>query len=302
MILTRWHQDDLAGRILPEEWDGESGPHKGRDGRDWHVICLPAVCDREDDPLNRKLGESLWPEWFSEEHWRPFKLNRRTWSSLYQQKPTPDDGDYFKAEYFNKYSKLPSNLIFYGASDFAVTDGSGDFTEHGVFGVDKDGNTYVVDWWRDQKSPDVWIEAKIDLIEKWKPTRWFSEAGVIRRSIEPFLKKRMKERKVYMGIDWLSSISDKPTRARSIQGRMAMGMVFFPDNEAWAVEIERQMLSFPAGRYDDAVDVMGLIGRGLDSMRNAGIPKAEKSKIEVGTIEWVYARTKETKEKSKYRL
>jgi hypothetical protein len=78
MILTRWHQDDPAGRILPESWDGESGWFDGRDGRRWFVICLPAVCDRPDDPLGRKIGESLWPEWFGKatgdpmDHWRPF--------------------------------------------------------------------------------------------------------------------------------------------------------------------------------------------------------------------------------------
>lgn len=90
MILTRWHQDDPAGRILPEAWNGESGVFEGRDGRTWHVMCLPAIADREDDPLGREIGETLWPEWFSHEHWRPFKSNPRTWNSLYQQKPAPD--------------------------------------------------------------------------------------------------------------------------------------------------------------------------------------------------------------------
>lgn len=301
MILTRWHQDDPAGRILPEDWDGESGVFNGRDGRVWHVICLPAIADRNDDPLGRNIGETLWPEWFSLDHWKPFQRNARTWASLYQQKPAPEEGDYFKSEYFHKYTKAPKELVIYGASDYAVSGDSGDFTEHGIFGVDVEGNIYVIDWWREQKTSDVWIDTQIDLILRWKPSRWFGESGVIRKSIEPFLIKRMRERKAYQAIEWLPSIEDKPARARSIQGRMAMGMVYLPADKEWAAELERQMLMFPAGRYDDGVDVMSLIGRGLDSMRNAGKPTPRKKPAEAGTIGWVYQRTKEEKTPSKYR-
>jgi len=305
MILTRWHQDDPAGRILPEEWDGESGIFAGRDGRTWHVICLPAIADRADDPLNRKLGETLWPEWFSHEHWAPFKNNPRTWSSLYQQKPTPEDGDFFTLKMIHRYKNLPKNLIYYGASDYAVTLNGGDFTEHGVFGVDPEGNIYVVDWWRGQTTSDVWIETKIDLMQRWNTVRWFGEGGVIKASINPYLTKRMRERKAYFAIDWISSISDKPSRARSIQGRMAMNMVYFPestDATEWVNEVISQLLKFNGGKYDDAVDVMGLLGRGLDSMRNAGKPKPpRKPPPEPDTVAWMLQNSEEPKKVSKYR-
>lgn len=301
MILTRWHQDDPAGRILPEDWDGESGVFNGRDGRIWHVICLPAIADRLDDPLGRKIGETLWPEWFSLDHWKPFQRNARTWASLYQQKPAPEEGDYFKSAYFKKYTSAPKNLVIYGASDYAVSGDGGDFTEHGIFGVDIEGNIYVLDWWRGQKTSDIWIDVQIDMILRWKTSKWFGESGVIRKSIEPFLIKRMRERKAYQAIEWLPSIENKPARARSIQGRMAMGMVYFPVDNEWEAELERQMLMFPSGKYDDGVDVMSLIGRGLDSMRNAGVPSTRKKPIESGTIEWVFRNSKEEKTVSPYR-
>jgi predicted phage terminase large subunit-like protein len=306
MILTRWHQDDPAGRILPEEWDGESGVFDGRDGRTWHVICLPAIADRLDDPLGRKIGETLWPEWFSHEHWRPFQRNTRTWTSLYQQKPTPEDGDFFKSEMIIRYKKLPKLLRFYGASDYAVSHDKGDFTEHGVFGVDEQDNVYIVDWWKGQTTSDIWIDAKLDLIQRWKPVTWYGESGVIQKSIKPFLIKQMRLRKIPQYIEWLPSIVDKPTRARSIQGLMSMGMVFFPEetdeNAEWLVSLISQMLKFPNGSFDDGVDVMSLIGRAIDMIR---APKEEKSarkkEPEPGTIGWVYSRTTEQKEKSKYR-
>jgi predicted phage terminase large subunit-like protein len=311
MILTRWHQDDPAGRILPENWDGESGVFNGRDGRIWHVICLPAIADRADDPLGRKIGETLWPQWFSLEHWKPFQTNRRTWASLYQQKPAPEDGDYFRSSMIQYYERLPKHLVFYGASDYAVTADGGDYTVHGVFGVDVEGNIYLVDWWIGQTASDEWIESKIDLMQKWNTVKWFGEAGPIRKSVEPFLRKRMKERKAYYSIDWLASINDKPSRARSIQGRMNMNMVYFPRKpdgpfheykpETWVTDLINQLLKFPMGAYDDGVDVISLIGRGLDTIRNASEGAGRKPLIKSGTIEWVKRNSQEEKPKSKYR-
>ena len=54
LIQTRWHQDDLAGSILPADWAGESGLIRCRDGLDWNVLCVPARADRHDDPLGRR--------------------------------------------------------------------------------------------------------------------------------------------------------------------------------------------------------------------------------------------------------
>ena len=98
IIQTRWHEDDLAGRILPEDWKGESGPILCRDGNVWEVVCLQAKCEVQNDPLGRKIGEYLWPEWFTEKHWAQFQSNVRTWTSLYQQLPRPLEGMLFKLE------------------------------------------------------------------------------------------------------------------------------------------------------------------------------------------------------------
>jgi hypothetical protein len=98
LIQTRWHEDDLAGRILPEDWKGESGPILCRDGNVWEVVCLQARCEVQNDPLGRKIGEYLWPQWFTEKHWAQFQNNVRTWASLYQQLPRPLEGTLFKVE------------------------------------------------------------------------------------------------------------------------------------------------------------------------------------------------------------
>lgn len=251
VVMTRWHEDDLGGRILERERDR------------WDVIEL-AMEAMPNDPLGRKVGERLWPEWFTDDMVKVAKMDVRAWNALYQQQPASENGDYFKTEWFGEYDVLPSKLNIYGASDYAVTEGGGDYTEHGVFGVDQNANIYVLDWWRGQTTADVWIDRKCDLVIQYKPDCWFGEAGPIRRSVEPFMMKRMQERNAYCRVEWLASISDKPARARAIQARASMGKVFFPKHATWKADVLGQMLKFPAGKHDDAVDVFGLFGRGLE--------------------------------------
>lgn len=258
---TRWHDDDLSGRLLAEQENG---------GDQWEVLSLPAIDTQ---------GRALWHEWYPIERLNEIRavLPARDWNSLYQQNPIPDDGDYFKSDWMRHYDELPDGLAMYAASDYAVTADGGDYTEHGVFGVDSQGNVYVVDWWSGQTTSDVWIEQQCNLIDKHKPIIWFGESGVIRRSVEPWMIKRMNERRSHCRMEWMASISDKPTRARSIQALASMGKLFLPKNALFAGRLLSQLLRFPAGKHDDAVDVFSLIGRGMPMIKNF-TPKKPKSK------------------------
>lgn len=260
LIQTRWHEDDLGGRILE------------REAKDWCVIKLPMEAV-DNDPLGRRPGERLWPEYFSQEMVQRAKLETRTWNALYQQDPVPDKGDFFQRDNFNEYTELPQKLHTYGASDYAVTEGRGDYTEHGVFGLDFNGDLYVMDWWRGQTKSDVWIERQCDLILQYRPLVWFGESGPIKSAVEPFLKKRMQERTAFCRLEWRPSISDKVVRARSIQARCAMGKVYLPKSAPWRTDLLSQLMRFPAGKYDDGVDVMSLIGRGLEFAKTPEAPR-----------------------------
>ena len=91
LIQTRWHEDDLAGRLL--------------DSGEWEVLSLPALAEG-DDPLNRQVGEALWPQWYDREeleHTRSV-VGDREWSALFQQKPQADEGAYFKREWLCFYT------------------------------------------------------------------------------------------------------------------------------------------------------------------------------------------------------
>lgn len=244
LIQTRWHEDDLAGRLLESEGD------------QWEVLELPALDD----------GKALWPEWYDEAALERIKatIGPREWSALYQQRPQPDEGTFFNRSWLLSYDHKPQGLSVYGVSDYAVTDGGGDYTVHQVWGVDSEGTLYRLATWRGQTSSDVWIEKKLDLIKEHKPFAWFGEGGVIQKAIEPALKRRMQDRKIFCRLEWLSSIHDKPTRARGFQARAAMGKVRFEPG----ADIS-EYLAFPAGKHDDEVDASSLIGRALDTAHPA---------------------------------
>lgn len=267
LINTRWHEQDLSGRILPADWAGESGDIECRDGNVWRVLCLQAECETKTDPVGRKVGDMLWPEWFDTRHWAQFRMNRRTWSSLYQQRPAPDDGILFRRADMAYYDgKAPDNLMVIGGSDYAVTPDGGDWTEHGIAGIDADGSVYLLDWWRGQTGPEDWIERKLDMIVRHKPLAWFGETGPIRRATEGRIRQRMIDRNAKCRIEWLPHIGDKPTKAQSIIATAGMGRLLWPRTAAWVAELQRQCLVFPAGSPDDGVDTLGLIGRGADTL------------------------------------
>lgn len=258
LIQTRWHEDDLAGRLLEEMAAG---------GRPWEMLRLPMEAEA-DDPLGRALGEPLWPEWFTADMRNDAKRDARTWSALYQQAPAPATGTYFRREWLRPVLSLPprDSLRVYGASDYAVTDDGGDYTVHIVVGVDSDHRLWVLDLWRGQTASDVWVEAFCDLVRQWKPMAWAEEQGQIKAGIGPFLIRRMRERQAYVSREAFPTRGDKSVRAQSIRGRMALDGLHILAAAPWRTDFENELMTFPAGKWDDQVDSVGLVGQLLDKM------------------------------------
>lgn len=259
LIQTRWHEDDLAGRLLAEE---------GRGGDKWEVLDLPAISEEGQ--------KALWPEKYDVAALERIKraIGPRDWSALYMQKPSPQEGLFFKREWVRWFDEFPKELHIYGASDYAVSKGGGDWTVHGVFGIDSVENIYVLDWWRGQTASDVWVEKFLDLVKGWKPLMWGEEKGQIIKSLGPFIDKRCQERNTYVAREQMASVRDKETRAQSIRGRMAMGKLYFPKT-LWGRELVERIMTFPTG-VDDDVDVLGLFGRMLD--KTVGAPGVRPGK------------------------
>ena len=281
LMNTRWHEEDVAGRVLEQI---KQGTIKGR------VISIPAIAEGNDDALGRKPGEYLWdePEGYN---YAAFLRSRQResspmmWAALFQQRPAPEEGDYFKAAWLRPYVAAPARetLAIYGASDYAVTADGGDYTVHVVVGVDPDGHMYLLDLWRKQAASDEWVDAFCTLVKDWKPREWAEEQGQIKAGVGPFLERRQRERQAYVYRRDFPVRGDKAVRARSIQGRMALDGLYVPQTATWLPDLRSELLSFPAGKHDDQVDALGLIGQLLDTISVGNKPKPpEEQKRESG--------------------
>jgi predicted phage terminase large subunit-like protein len=261
LIMTQWHDDDLAGRLLAEADKG---------GERWETLVLPAVAE-EDDPIGRKPGELLWSDDPQYDYARFLKQEQNTqspmnFSALFQQRPSPETGEYFLSEWLRPYEKVPDlrELRTYGASDYAVTSRGGDYTCHVVIGIDPGGRLYLLDLWRGQTSPDIWVERMLDLGVKWKPIAWAEESGQIKSSVGPFIDRRQRERKIPLYRRTFPTKSDKQSRAQSIRALMALRGLYVPVKASWFASFQQELLHFPAGKHDDQVDALALIGQMLD--------------------------------------
>lgn len=270
IMHTRWHDDDLAGKVKRQLAALQ---------RPYIELRLPAEAE-EFDPLGRCPGQMLWddPGGYNYGQFlrdRKAESDSRTWASLYQQKPVPDEGDYFKLDWLKPVQSVPaaSEMRLYGASDYAVTSDGGDHTVHAVLGLDYDGQPYLVDLWRRQAAADEWIDAWCDLVRKWRPLGWAEEQGQIRSGVGPFLERRARERQAYVAREQFPTRGDKAVRAQSFRGLIATRGLRYLRDAPWRADVETELLRFPAGVHDDIVDALGLIGQLLDRMNAPSRPK-----------------------------
>lgn len=273
LMNTRWHEDDVAGRV---EDQIKRKIVRGR------VICIPAIAEAKDQ-LGRKVGQYLWDDPKGYDYGAFLRARQREtspmmWSALYQQRPAPEEGDYFKSEWLRPYDKAParSTMQVYGGSDYAVTADGGDFTVHAVVGLDPENRMYLLDLWRSQASSDQWIETFCDLVKEWKPIGWAEEQGQIKAGVGPFLDRRQRERSAFVAREAFPTRGDKAVRAQSIRGRMALEGLYVPVSAPWWPGLRSELLSFPAGKHDDQVDALGLIGQLLDLMVAGDKPKKKE--------------------------
>lgn len=310
VVHTRWHQDDLIGRLADPAHPERQKSLRGIADR-WTYINIPAVV--EDPKLAKALGlrldppkdpnvvsmfgtrpmSALWPNRKPLEFLAEAKqLDERTFNALYMGKPTPDDGEYFKAEWIVEYEReeLPKNLKKYGASDHAVSAKQGrDFNVLGCIGIDEEDDIWVLpDLYWDRAETDVVVEEILVKLATHKPIMWWMEDELISKSFGPFLRKRMLEEKIYTPIDPVRPSKDKPTRARAIQGRMAMKKVRLPRFAPWYRDARQQLLQFPYGANDDFVDWLAHIGAGLLKEHRPRVPaKTEENVVQVGSPLWI---------------
>lgn len=265
LIQTRWHEDDLAGRLLEHEGD------------QWEVLELPAIS---------KAGEPLWPEWYNLEALNRIKatIGPREWYALYQQQPQPDEGTFFKKDWFRRFDARPKDLRYYMTSDHAPGDSANsDWNVFRIWGIDPNQHIYMVDGCRSQGTMDEALGIKttesgdvslaefggLPLIRKWKPLCWFPEDDNNWKASKAFVKAAMRRLACHCRIEEISPHGqDKPTKARALQAKASMGEVWFPNGPLGDAIID-EFVRFPAGKHDDEVDAASIIGRAIDQAHPA---------------------------------
>jgi len=258
LTQTRWHQDDLAGSILPEKWAGESGMIECRDGNTWDVICVPAKCDRPDDPLGRSVGDYIWPEWFPEDHWKPFEAMRRTWSALYQQRPVPDDGNLFRANWWQYLDVAPPiewRSIY--ADTAQKTKESNDFSVFQCWGRSRAGQAVLLDMARGKwEAPELLERAR----QFWAKQNAVQGQGALRSfkvedkvSGTGLIQQLKREGLPVLPI---KRIIDKITRAYDAAPFIESGNVILLRGVPHLSDMMTEAEAFPNGAHDDTLDPM----------------------------------------------
>lgn len=253
LIMTRWHEDDIGGRLLenPDEW---------------RVLKVPAVANSENDPLGREIGEYLWD---SEDEYgygqdlrgkHAFHVRNgalRDWYALYQQEPRPMDGSIFKVGQLKIIPAAKAGGKRVRAWDLAATEKTGtrnpDWTTGVRLAKHDDGSFVVEDVVRLQGGPDD-VEAAI-----------LQTARLDGRSVEIGLPQDPgqagKTQVLYLtrklagfAVKASPESGDKATRAAPAASQVNVGNVSLVEDKGWNAHFIEELRAFPSGAKDDQVD------------------------------------------------
>ncbi len=244
-IGTRWHFDDLAGRLEAQ--------NKIEGAEHWEVLRLKAICEGEDDLLGRKAGESMCPERFPLD-WLIKKKTSSTaywWSANYQQEPISSTGGIFQINWWQYYDVLPQLDIMIQSWDFSFKDTKkSDYVVGQVWGR-KGAQFYLVDQIRAQISAKESIAAIRAFTAKYPMARakLFED-----KANGPALKSLLQHE--VGGIIPIQPKGNKEARAMAIQAFIEAGNVYLPRPEAapWLNDFLIETAQFPMGAKDDIVD------------------------------------------------
>ena len=289
VIQTRWHDDDLAGWLLDQMREAEIEMRETGEWPDdadkWRVIDFPAIATH-DEPF-RKAGEALHPERYPLRALRKIKrtLAPRDWAALYQQNPQVEEGAYFAKKMIRYYKSAPPKYMdIYCAGDLAISKREwADYCVFMVAGVDEKDNIYMLAEYRGRGwDADKIIDVMFEIHDEWKPRRFGLEKGHISMTMDSLLNRRIRDAKKYDLIveELPPGKQDKELRARSIQGLMSHGKVFWPEGALWVDEHLNELLRFPNGVKDDRVDADAWIGKmlAMQAYIGTGRPKKDKTK------------------------
>lgn len=244
VVQTRWHEDDLVGRLLEAE---KLDPLADK----WTVVHFPALDENEQNPL--------WPERYRVADYLKIKANvgGRDWNALYQGRPTPQDGAIFQRGWFKiePKSKTPDLERWVLAFDTAASiKNSADWTVGALVGMDPEGGIWIKDIqrWRSE-----WPDSKkriIQMVKDYRAQGLEITLGFAKRGLGlPMLQELVRSPELPVAVRPIEEKGDKVERARVWQSRAEAGLLYLVHGE-WVNEFIGECLGFPYGKHDDQVD------------------------------------------------
>lgn len=297
VIQTRWHDDDLSGRLLVKmKEDLKEAEELGMSTDDidqWEIVEYPATATHDEyhdehknivrvdpelqDPppgatIIREKGAPLHEERFNLSRLNRIKrtLQPRHWSALYMQNPVPEEGIFFLKEHQRFETTPPTEMLYtFSAWDLAIGErNTNDYTVGIVGGIDWRDKLHILEMVRGRLGTFDIVEAILNVYARYpNMIKMGIERGQLEMAIKPVLKRRMRERRLYPpmaeGKEALVPITDKMVRARPLQGRMQQGLVVFPPAHTapWVEVVWNELLRFPGGIHDDIVDALAWLAR-----------------------------------------
>lgn len=237
LIQTRWHEDDLAGRLL-------------RGTEDWEILNLPALAE-ESDPLSRIAGTALWPEQYDELALTKIRstIGEREFAALYQQRPAPLEGALFRRQWIDRRPAPRSGCRIAMGVDLALSLKQGaDYTALVVIARDEFGKLYVLDAVRERADFPTALSLIRLMADKWKPQK----IGIEQVAYQAVVVQELL-RNTTLPIRGITPDRDKMTRAQPVALRYEQGLISHAALPSW---FEDELLAFPQGEHDDCVDAL----------------------------------------------
>lgn len=269
LMLTRWHEDDIAGRL------------EAREPGDWRIVRIPAIAG-DNDPLGRAPGEELVSvQQRKPGHFRKLQQTRSAyvWNSIYQQTPTAAEGNLFKRQDFRYWHPMSADPSRHGRMSgqrldlaqrtvmlddcwrFITVDlaaskrTSADYTVASAWAISPDGDLVLLDRARARISEAEHFDLVRPLLERWAIDTVYIEATFISTTLA------IDATAAGIPVQPVTPDTDKITRALPATSRVKQHRVWFPAGADWLDEWCDELASFPSAAHDDQVDTLSYAAR-----------------------------------------
>lgn len=247
IVMTRWHEDDLVGRLLEVE-------------DDWVVVSLPALA--EEDGHYRKKGESLWPNKYTSEHFEKIKKKDIVlFNCIYQQNPIQETGMVFKKEWITEYVDDPV-----GQMDIKIV------VDPAISKKDTACNSAIICMAKQFYTEPIYILdvvlSKFDAMElvdqiiamhhrikaqyNYDPVVYIESVGY-QEAIQHYLKERMRRDRYYFTVETFTPRKDKDARIRGLVPYLRQGIL---QVKSWMVDLVDEFIKYPNGKTVDGIDAV----------------------------------------------